>query len=79
MQITQNVIIAGVSHLQENFDYSMEELAHLDAADHLKVVTQVRQHLDHINNQFYFGQGKVQEIKHLAQYYNIQLDIVNDD
>ena len=79
MQITQNVIIAGVSHLQENFDYSMEELAHLAAADNLKVVTQVRQHLDHINNQFYFGQGKVQEIKHLAQYYNIQLVIVNDE
>ena len=79
MQITQNVIIAGVSHLQENFDYSMEELVHLAAADNLKVVTQVRQHLDHINNQFYFGQGKVQEIKHLAQYYNVQLVIINDE
>lgn len=79
LQVKQNVIIAGVSHLQENFDYSMEELAKLAASDNLNVVTQVRQNLDHINNQLYFGNGKVYEIKHLARYYNLQLVIINDE
>ncbi|RHW48857.1 GTPase HflX [Bombilactobacillus bombi] len=79
MEENNQVIIAGVSHLQTDFDYSMAELAQLVAANNLKVVDQIRQHIDQINNKTYFGSGKVQKIKQLAQYHNVSLIIVNDE
>ncbi|MBA1392888.1 GTPase HflX, partial [Lactobacillus sp. XV13L] len=79
MEENNQVIIAGVSHLQEDFDYSMNELAQLVNANNQEVAAQVRQNIDQINGKTYFGSGKVQEIKQLAQYHNVTLIIVNDE
>ena len=41
----KSVIIGGIEYEQENFDYTMTELANLAAADNLDVVVEVRQNI----------------------------------
>ncbi|UQS82245.1 GTPase HflX [Bombilactobacillus folatiphilus] len=73
------VIVSGVSHLQTDFTDSMRELKQLALADQLKPVQEFTQMLELVNHKTYFGQGKVQELKQLAQYHQVDLILVNDE
>lgn len=73
------VIIGGISNKQANFDYTMNELANLALANNLQVCAQIRQNLDTPNAATYFGQGKCEEIKTLAQLHDCEILIVNDE
>ncbi|AIS62014.1 GTPase HflX [Listeria ivanovii] len=75
----KKVLIVGVSQKQKDFDYSMEELANLAAANNMKVVGELRQNMDRENRATYVGKGKVDEVKGLAEMQEAQLIIFNDE
>lgn len=64
---------------QKDFDYSMEELANLAAANNMEVVGEIRQNIDRENRATYVGKGKVDEIKGLAEMQDARLIIFNDE
>lgn len=63
----QKAILVGVN-LNENldFDHSMEELENLAEACEIEAAAQVAQNLPMVNNAFYIGTGKVEEVKNLV-------------
>ena len=63
----QKAILVGVN-LNENldFDHSMEELENLAEACEIEAAAQVVQNLPTVNNAFYIGTGKVEEVKNLV-------------
>ena len=63
----QKAILVGVN-LNENldFDHSMEELENLAEACEIEAAAQVVQNLPMVNNAFYIGTGKVDEVKNLV-------------
>ncbi|HAK1610357.1 TPA: GTPase HflX [Listeria monocytogenes] len=75
----KNVLIVGISQKQKDFDYSMEELANLAAANNMEVVGEIRQNIDRENRATYVGKGKVDEIKGLAEMQDARLIIFNDE
>lgn len=75
----KKVLIVGVSQKQKDFDYSMEELANLAAANNMEVVGELRQNMDRENRATYVGKGKVDEVKGLAEMQEAQLIIFNDE
>ncbi|WP_461218132.1 GTPase HflX [Lapidilactobacillus salsurivasis] len=75
----QRVIIGGLSHGKASFEYTMTELTELARADNLEVVDRVTQNLDRVDAATYFGSGKVNEIKELAQGLDVSTIIINDE
>ncbi|ARM72405.1 GTP-binding domain-containing protein [Listeria monocytogenes] len=75
----KKVLIVGISQKQKDFDYSMEELANLAAANNMIVVGEIRQNIDRENRATYVGKGKVDEIKGLAEMQDARLIIFNDE
>lgn len=76
----QRAIIVGVNvNHQKDFEYSMEELRNLSAACHVEVVGQLTQNLERVNNSYYIGKGKVQEVKALYEEQEANLVIFNDE
>lgn len=73
------VIIGGIERQEENFSYTMDELAALAAADHMEVVADIRQRLDKEVAATYFGSGKVEEIKKEGIIHEAQVLVVNDE
>jgi GTPase len=73
------VIIIGLNLDQEQFVYSMEELAALATADNLTVADQFVQKLDHPDKATYFGKGKVAELAAAVLDQDADMIIVNDE
>ena len=59
IQTEEQVLISGLNTEQEDFDYSMRELAGLAQANHMEVVGQVAQSIDRPNPATYFGSFNV--------------------
>ncbi|WP_461225894.1 GTPase HflX [Lacticaseibacillus suihuaensis] len=78
-QPQEKVITTGISRGQENFDYTMQELAELARANNYNVVGESRQNLDRSTAGFYFGTGKVEEIAELARALDATTILVNDE
>ena len=76
---SENVLITGISRQQPDFDYTMTELGELAKADNYTVVGEVRQSLDRAAAATYFGSGKVDEIRELADVKNATTIIINDE
>ena len=79
IQSDELVIITGLNTGQEDYDYSMVELAELAQANHMEVVQQVDQVIDRPNPATYFGKGKVQEISDVAAANHATTIITNDE
>lgn len=75
----QKAFLAGVNVNEANFDYYMIELDELAQANNLEVVGQATQNAESIIAGTYFGKGKVNEIKHLAQGLGAKILIINDE
>lgn len=73
------VILGAVNLGQENFDYTMSELAQLAKANNFEVAETLTQNSDHIQAGTYFGTGKVQEIKTAAQEHDAKALVLNDE
>ena len=58
IQTDEQVIITGLDTGQQDYDYSMTELAELAQANHMTVVQRVDQVIDRPNPATYFGKGK---------------------
>ena len=78
IQTEEPVLITGLNIEQEDFDYSMTELAELAQANHMKVIDRIDQSIDRPNPATYFGSGKVDEIKEAVLAENISTVITND-
>ena len=76
---SENVLIAGISRQQPDFDYTMTELGELAKADNYTVVGEVRQNLDRAVAATYFGSGKVDDIRQLANVREASTVIINDE
>ncbi|EPC39665.1 GTPase HflX, partial [Lacticaseibacillus paracasei subsp. paracasei Lpp229] len=76
---SENVLVTGISRQQPDFDYTMTELGELAKADNYTVVGEVRQSLDRAAAATYFGSGKVDEIRELADVKNATTIIINDE
>ena len=79
IQTEEPVLITGLNTEQEDFDYSMTELAELTQANHMKVIDRIDQSIDRPNPATYFGSGKVDEIKEAVLAENISTVITNDE
>lgn len=75
----KKAFLAGVNVDEPNFDYYMTELDELAQANNLEVVGQASQNAESIVAGTYFGTGKVNEIKHLAQGLGAKILIINDE
>lgn len=75
----EKVIVTGISRGREDFDYTMTELVELAKANNYEVVGELRQNLERSTAAFYFGSGKVAEIKELADAYDAPTVLVNDE
>ncbi len=73
------VIVAGVSHLQPDFEYTMQELASLVEANNMEVADTIVQNVNSVSGKTYFGAGKVTEIKEIANADDIQIIVLNDE
>ncbi|WNX13185.1 GTPase HflX [Lacticaseibacillus rhamnosus] len=76
---SENVLIAGISRQQPDFDYTMTELGELAKADNYTVVGEVRQNLDRAVAATYFSSGKVDDIRQLADVREASTVIINDE
>lgn len=78
--LQQKAILVGVNlNQQEDFEYSMEELANLAEACDIEVVAVVTQNLPKINTSHYIGTGKLQEVTALLEANDGNLVIFNDE
>lgn len=75
----EKVLVTGISRGREDFDYTMTELVELAKANNYEVVGELRQNLDRSTAAFYFGSGKVEEIRELADAYDATTVLVNDE
>lgn len=75
----ERVIVAGVSHLQPDFEYTMEELASLVEANNMEVADTIKQKADSVSAKTYFGSGKVTEIKEIANADDVKTIVLNDE
>lgn len=79
IQKDELVIITGLDTGQEDYDYSMTELAELAQANHMEVVQRVDQVIDRPNPATYFGKGKVAEIADVTAANHATTIITNDE
>lgn len=81
-QPLERAIIVGL-HLnqrsQTDFDYSMQELAALADACHITVVDQLSQKAQRVNPSHYIGTGKIEELRSLANFHEVETIIFNDE
>jgi len=70
-------LIAGVDCGEYDIDNSMSELESLCEAGDLQVVCQVVQKKDNPEKKYYFGEGKMAEIKELCQFNDVELVVVD--
>lgn len=76
----EKAILVGVNlGQQENFEYSMEELANLTAACEMEVADVITQNLQRVNKSHYIGSGKIQEIVGVLAATNARTVIFNDE
>ncbi|MBD5068764.1 MAG: GTPase HflX [Lactobacillus sp.] len=74
-----SVIIAGVEQEQENFDYTMQELASLVQAAGMEVTRRFKQKLVRPLAATYLGKGKAEEIKKASALTQSEILILNDE
>lgn len=79
IQNDERVIITGLDTGQDDYNYSMTELAELAQANQMTVVQRVDQVIDRPNPATYFGKGKVAEIAELAAANDVTTVITNDE
>ena len=72
-------LIAGVDCGEYDIDNSMSELESLCEAGELEVVCQVVQKKDNPEKKYYFGEGKIAEIKELCQNNDVELVVVDTE
>lgn len=70
-------LIAGVDCGEYDIDNSMSELESLCEAGDLQVVCQVVQKKDNPEKKYYFGEGKMAEIKDLCGFNDVELVVVD--
>lgn len=79
IQTEEPVLISGLNTEQDDFAYSMRELAELAQANHMKVIGQIEQTIDRPNPATYFGSGKVEELKDRIISDDVHTLITNDE
>lgn len=73
------VILIGLNSGQQNYNYSMIELAELAQANQMEVVDRLDQSLDRPNAATYFGKGKVAELAGFVAAEKATTVIANDE
>lgn len=71
--------IAGVNLKDPNFDYYMSELASLVEANNMEVVGRSQQNAENVVAGTYFGVGKINEIRTMAQGLKAKVLVLNDE
>lgn len=64
---------------RKDINYSMEELKNLASASNIDTIAIVTQRADKVNNKYYLGKGKLQEVKDLLKDDEDALVIFNDE
>ncbi len=77
----RKAIIVGVNvnQSQDEFEYSMQELANLADACNIEVVGELTQNLQQVNKAHYLGTGKVEELKALVDEKEASIVIFDDE
>ncbi|ASF18285.2 GTPase HflX [Staphylococcus saprophyticus] len=81
-QSLETAILVGV-HAQTdedfNFESTMEELSSLSQTCQLNVKAQFSQNRTNVDNKFYVGKGKLDEIKAYVEFHDIDVVVANDE
>lgn len=77
----EKAIVTGVqvNNKDAAFTYSMQELQELAAACHMKVVGEITQKLQRINQAYYIGSGKLKELRALQEEKEARVVIFDDE
>ncbi|AMG33656.1 GTPase HflX [Staphylococcus saprophyticus] len=81
-QSLETAILVGVhAQMDEdfNFESTMEELASLSQTCQLNVKAQFSQNRTNVDNKFYVGKGKLDEIKAYVEFHDIDVVVANDE
>ncbi|WP_211748584.1 GTPase HflX [Paenibacillus sp. Marseille-Q4541] len=78
--IKEKAILAGLERKgQEDFSYSMEELANLADACDITVEAVVTQKAERVHPSLYLGTGKIEELARLLDMLEVDIVIFNDE
>jgi len=79
--LNKKAILVGVNtnSYEDDFEYSIEELGNLAEACQVKAVGKVTQKLSRINQGYYLGSGKIEELKKLAAAKEADSIIFDDE
>jgi GTPase len=74
-------ILVGVNinGKQEDFAYSLQELANLADACFVEVLGYITQNLPHFNKAHYIGKGKIQELRYMVEETGANIVIFDDE
>ena len=79
MEEEKALIVAVNVRNQKNFSESVEELSELIKACNMLPVDRVIQNLDEVNPSFYIGSGKIDEIRKVANMYEVDVIVFNNE
>lgn len=79
--MNKKAILVGVntSNQEEEFAYSMEELGNLAEACQIEAVGELKQNLNRINQGYYLGTGKIDELKEIVEAEEADMIIFDDE
>lgn len=76
----EKIIVVGANiKKQVDFEESIEELVNLAKANQFKVVGILEQNIEKVNNAFYIGPGKVEELLRYKEELDVKTIVFNDE
>ena len=79
--MSEKCIIAAVKLKKKNIDidYQMAELFNLVEAAGGEVISSIIQERERVDNKYYFGKGKIDELKAMAEELEAETVVINNE
>lgn len=77
--MNQRALIVGANLNNSQFDYSFQELRRMVESMNYKIVGEFIQNIKQINEQYYIGQGKMDELCAAIKFYNAGIVIFDNE
>ncbi len=77
--MNQRALIVGANLNNSQFNYSFQELRRMTESMNYKIVGEFIQNIKQINEQYYIGQGKMDELCAAINFYNVDIVIFDNE
>ena len=75
----ERALLVGANLDNSNFEYSFQELRRMSESMNYKIVGEFIQNIKQINEQYYIGQGKMEELIAAVKFYNADIVIFDNE